>query len=75
MAHRERLVKTRHIGVQYLWAQREVKEKMLTVKKVSTNNNPADLPTKALNGEKVMKYVADIGFDVISSRANTAPTP
>ena len=49
-AHRQGLGKTRHIQIHYLWIQREVKEGKLTVK-VSTNNNPADLLTKAMNGE------------------------
>ena len=47
IAHRQGLGKTRHIEVQYLWIQHEVKEGKLNVKKVGTNNNPADLLTKA----------------------------
>ena len=63
MAHRHGLGKTRHIEVQYLWIEHEVKEGKLTVKKVgTTNNNPADLLTKAMNGEKLMKYMAGGGF-------------
>ena len=61
IAHRQGLGKTRHIEVQYLWIQHEVKEGKLTVKKVDTNNNLADLLTKAMNGEKIMKYVAKMG--------------
>ena len=38
------------------------------------NNNPADLLTKAMNGEKFMKYMAEMGFDIDNSRASTAPT-
>ena len=49
------------------------KEGKLTVKKVSTNNNPADLLAIAMNGEKVMEYTAQMGFDIDSSRANTGP--
>ena len=73
IAHRQGLGNTRHVQVQYLWIQHEVKEGKLTVKKVGTNNNPADLLTKAMNGEKVMKYMGEMGFD-IDSRASTAPT-
>ena len=62
MAHRQGLGKMRHLEVQYLWIQHEVKEGKLTVKKVGTNNNPADLLTKAMNGEKVMKYIVEMGF-------------
>ena len=40
IAHRHGLGKTRHIEVQYLWRQHEVKEGKLTVKKVGTNDNP-----------------------------------
>ena len=74
LAHRQGLRKTRHIEVQYLWIQHEVKEGKLTVKKVGTNNNPADLLTKAMNGKKMMKYMAEMGFDIDNSRASTAPT-
>ena len=74
IAHRQGFGKTRHIDVQYLWIQHEVKEGKLTVKKVGTNNNPADLLTKAMNGEILMKYMAEMGFDIDNSRASTAPT-
>ena len=74
IAHRQGLGKTRHIEVQYLWIQREVKEGKLTVKKVGINNNPAELLTKAMNGEKMMKYMAEMGFDIDNSRASTDPT-
>ena len=73
-AHRQGLGKTRHIEVQFLWIQHEVKEGKLTVKKVGTNSNPADLLTKAMNGEKVMKYMAEMGFDIDNGRASTTPT-
>ena len=74
IAHRQGLGKTRHIDVQYLRIQHEVKEGKLTVKKVSTNNYPADLLTKTMNGEKVTKYMAEKGFDIDNSRASTALT-
>ena len=47
IAHRQGLGKTRHIEVQYLWIHHEVKEGKLIVKKVGTNNNPADLFDKS----------------------------
>ena len=73
IAHRQGFGKTRHMEVQYVWIQHEAKEGKLTVKKVGTNNNPADLLTKKMCGEKVMKYIAEMGFDIDRSRANTAP--
>ena len=51
-----------------------MKEGKLTVKKVGTNNNPADLLTKAMNGENIMLCVAEVRFDIDNSRASTAPT-
>ena len=51
-----------------------MKEGKLTVKKVGTNNNPADLLTKAMKGEKVTRYMAEMGFDIYNSLANTALT-
>ena len=73
-AHRQGFGKTMHIEVQYFWIQHEVKEGKLTLKKVGTNNNPADILTQAMNGEKVMKYMAEMGFDIDNSRASTVPT-
>ena len=73
-AHRQGHGKTRHLEVQYFGIQHEVKEGKLIVKKVGTDNDPADLLTKVMNGEKVMKYVAETGVDIDSSRASTAPT-
>ena len=46
----------------------------MKVKKVRTNDNPAHLLEKALNQEKVMKYMKALGFEVDDSRAETAPT-
>ena len=73
-AHRQGLGKTRHIEVQCLWIHHEVMEGKLTVKKVGTNNNPADLLTKSTNVEKAMKHTAETGFDLDKSPASTAPT-
>ena len=73
-AHRQGLGMTRHIEVQYLWIQHEVKGGKLTLKKVGTKNNAADLLTKAMHGEKVMKYMAEMGFDIDNSCASTAST-
>ena len=49
-----------------------MKGSKLTVKKVGTNNNPADFMTKAMSGEKVMKHMLEMGFDIDNNRANTA---
>ena len=42
VAHRQGLGKTRHIEVQHLWIQHEVKEGKLTVKKVGDEVHGGD---------------------------------
>ncbi len=39
----------RHIEVQYLWIQEQVRLKRIQVEKVSTHTNPADMLTKHLD--------------------------
>ena len=72
MVHRQGLGKTRHIDVQYLWIQGEVMEEKLSVTKVATEENPADVLTKALKPE-IMKYHTEkMGFRHESTRASSA---
>ena len=61
-AHRQGLGKTRLIEVQYLQIQHEVKEGKLTVKKVGTVNNPANLLTKVMNGREGDEVHGGDGF-------------
>ena len=75
IAYRRGLGKTRHIEVQYLWIQREVADGKLQLEKVSTDANPADLLTKALNSEKIAA-VASIGAaaSAVGARPTTGKT-
>ena len=57
IVHRKGLGRTRHIEVQYIWIQDKVHEKELAVKKFGTNENPADMLTKALKRETINKHV------------------
>ena len=57
IAHRQGLGKTRHIEVQYLWVQDEVKRKTLKVNKVGPDDNPADMLTKHLKAETILKHM------------------
>ena len=61
ISHRTGLGKTRHIEVQYLWIQQEVNDKTLEVKKVPTDDNPADVLTKFLKGELCEKHLESMG--------------
>ena len=61
IVHRRGLGKTRHISTQYLWIQEKVGRKEISVSKVGTNENPADLLTKHLKLETVLKHVQAMG--------------
>ena len=52
IVHRRGLCKTRHIEVQYLWVQDNVNRKTMSVDKLGTKENPADMLTKGLKRER-----------------------
>ena len=70
---RQGLGKTRHIDVQYLWIQNAVKNKELSISKVPTELNPADLMTKGLKEELIYRHLKFMNFKVDNTRAKTAP--
>ena len=72
IVHRQGLGKTRHIDVQYLWIQSEIQDKKLTVTKVGTSENPADLLTKFLKAETVEKHIKYMYLEVTDKRAKSA---
>ena len=72
IAHRSGLGKTRHIDVQYLWIQKEVKEERIGIKKVRTDLNPADVMTKDLKAETVEFHLKALGLWRGNKRAESA---
>jgi hypothetical protein len=66
--------KLRHIRVQYLWVQNVVRRGELAVSKVPGPQNPADVLTKHVDAETMRRHVWRLGFDMLQSRAATAPT-
>ena len=72
MVHRQGLGRTRHIDVQYLWIQGEVMEEKLSVKKVRTEENPADVLTKSLKPDIMRRHTEGMGFRHESTRASGA---
>ena len=73
IVHRQGLGKTRHVDVQYLWIQQEVRDGRLDVAKVNTLENMADLFTKALTADTIEKHMKNLGLSTYTSRAATAP--
>ena len=58
IVHREGLGgRCRHISVQYLWIQSNIKNKELSISKVPGSENPADLLTKPLDERTIWKHL------------------
>ena len=73
MEFRKGLGKVRHIDVQYLWIQDEVASERLGLTKVDTKANFADIFTKPLSNDVLMKHLTGMGFELRSDRAASAP--
>ena len=70
---REGLGKLRHVRVQYLWIQDRVRGGDLKTEKICGPNNPADLLTKYLAAQDIIRHTESIGFTLHSDRADLTP--
>ena len=52
--HHSGVGRIRHISLRVLWMQQKVREKFLSVRPVSTKQNPSDLGTKRLNRDRML---------------------
>ena len=59
--------RTRHLDVQYLWIQEEVGR--LKVDKVATKENPADILTKAVERDVMLKHLQALDLELSNTRA------
>ena len=74
LASRSGLGKLRHLETHTLWLQEKVRTKMITVRKVWGEVNPADLFTKHLpSREKVHQLLNLFGCEYREGRAEAAP--
>ena len=62
LLHRDGLGKSKHIQIQDLWLQEQVKMKWLTLSKVAGEENLADLGTKNLTADKISYFMGRLGF-------------
>ena len=62
IASREGLGKAKHIQIQDLWIQGEVKSKRTRLEKVASEHNLADLMTKNLPSETIDYLMLEMGF-------------
>ena len=64
--------KSRHVRVQYLWIQEAIGEKRLSLEKVDTKYNIADVLTKHLSRDAFESHIVGMGYGVASGRAGKA---
>ena len=74
IASRRGLGKTRHIQVHYLWVQERVGNGDFKLCKVWGGENPADLLTKYLNRDAMVRSLQLYGLKYVEGRADSAPT-
>ena len=55
----------KHINTRWMWLQGALKRKELTVHKVHTNDNPADLMTKSLGRDAMERHMQYMGFHFV----------
>ena len=65
MVNRSGCGKMRHVEVGNLWIQQAVRTKQIAVKKVLGTDNIAELLTKYLSGEIILKHMREMNFEKV----------
>ena len=65
--------KVRHLAVGQLWVQERVRQGDFALQKHPGSKNPADMLTKAVNQELILRHTGTAGLSFESGRAPTAP--
>ena len=74
ICRRRGLGKMRHLAVSDLWIQDRLKKKDFTLTKVLGADNPADLLTKHVSRELMLKHMEAMNLRAEDGRASGAPT-
>ena len=61
IAARQGLGKIRHIAVADLWLQQKVKQRAIETAKVNGRENPSDLMTKGIDGDRIQHLLSKMG--------------
>jgi len=61
--------KVRHLHTQYLWVQAVYHDRIARLNKVPGEENPADLMTKHLSGDKIDYFMDRCGFVILEGRS------
>ena len=70
---RSGLGKLRQVDTSYLWLQQDSIKNKLKMNKVKGTSNPADMNTKGLSGEEILKYTRMLNMEYQEGRAELAP--
>ena len=72
MAGRKGVGRVRHLHTPCLWLQQAVASAQVTLEKVLGTINPADLGTKVLSQEPILRILAQCGFKHLSGTSKLA---
>ena len=73
IAHRKGLGKIRHLHTKSLWVPDAVREKRVLLDKVPGADNPADMYTKHLDAQTLLKHMKKTGMEARGGRSQVAP--
>ena len=73
IARRRGLGKIRHLDVEDLWVQSEVRDNVVDLVKVAGVDNPADILTKYVDRGMITKMLRKLDMKQLSGQANAAP--
>ena len=73
IASRLGLGRVRHVAVQLLWFQERVRAKDLSVQKIKGVDNPADVFTKYLDHNNIIRFMHMFNFFYGHGRAHECP--
>ena len=74
ICRRRGLGKIRHLHTADLWVQDRLKTGDFTLTKVPGSDNPADILTKHVTKDVMMKHMKNMGLRAEEGRAKSAPT-
>ena len=63
----------RHLDTSYLWLQQDCIKEKISFNKVKGTENPADMNTKGLSEELILKYTNDLNMKFEEGRSELAP--
>ena len=73
VAQRTGIGKIRHLAVHLLWLQGKVRDKSIAIHKVAGTANPADVLTKHVGQDGLLKHFSHLCLEQRSGRAESAP--